>query len=85
MSIQTPLNSTAYKKQHLLCTVHAIITKEQPKTIEERTQKDSIGPIPITTYSCSTTGQSTAMFLYFLLLSVALSIPFGLFPFSSQW
>ena len=43
-----------------------------------------IGPIPFTTHSCSTTVKSTALFLYFLLLSVALSIPYGLISFSSQ-
>ena len=36
-------------------------------------------------HSCSTTGKLTALFVYFLLLSVALSIPYGLISFSSQW
>ena len=84
MSIQIPLNNTTHRKQHLMCTIHAIITTKATQNYR-RTQKDSIGSIPFTTHSCSTTGQSTAMFFYFLLLSIALSIPFGLLPFSSQW
>lgn len=84
MPIQIPLNNTAYRKRLLVCTIYAIITTKATQNYR-RTQKDSIGSIPITTHSCSTTRQSTAMFFYFLLLSVALSIPFGLLCFSSQW